>query len=97
MTVSVVAAPPGLTVGDRVDVFATYGEGRAYAEAVGHELEILVPPPSEQDGAGVPAVAPSAGSGPTLVLLVDTATAERLARASASSVLSLAVVGTEGG
>ena len=84
--------PEGLVVGDRIDVFATYGEGRMYAETVGSELELIVAPTEGSDASS--AVGGSAG-GAQLVVLADTATATRLARSSVASVLSIAVVGTD--
>lgn len=86
----VTVLPPGLVAGDRVDVLATYGEGRTYTETVGTALEILVPPnagSSDRQGLG-------GASGAGLVLLADVATASRLARAAGYSVMSVAVVGS---
>jgi Flp pilus assembly protein CpaB len=86
----VATVPEGLVAGDRIDVLSTYGEGRMYAETVGHELELLVAP-----GAGDAAVGGSGGT--QLVVLADTATATRLARSSVASVLSIAIVGVDDG
>jgi Flp pilus assembly protein CpaB len=86
--------PGGLVAGDRIDVLATYGEGRMYAETVGRELELLVTPGADDGGASTAA----GGSGGTeLVVLADTATATRLARSAVASVLSIAVVGVADG
>jgi pilus assembly protein CpaB len=92
VAVSVTAGIDGLVAGDRVDVIATYGGDRAYAETVGEALEVLrAPGGAEADdpfaGAG--------GRGAALVLLVDPDTAEQLARASAFAALSIAVVGPD--
>jgi pilus assembly protein CpaB len=92
VAVSVTAAIDGLAAGDRVDVIATYGGSRAYAETVGEALEVLrAPGDAEADdpfaGAG--------GHGAAIVLLVDPDTAEQLARASAFAALSIAVVGPD--
>jgi Flp pilus assembly protein CpaB len=88
----VATVPEGLAAGDRVDVLSTYGEGRMYAETVGHELELLVAPGGET------AASAAGTSGATqLVVLADTATATRLARSSVASVLSIAVVGVDDG
>jgi pilus assembly protein CpaB len=93
VTVPLPVVPDGLAAGDRVDVIATYGEGRAYAETVGPALEVLRV--GGQDAGG--AFGGGTGGGGSLVLLVDPATATRLARASAFAVLSIAVVGAEDG
>ena len=89
--IAVSTVPQGLEAGDRIDVLATYGEGRMYTETVGRELELLIAP-----GAG-DASPVGAGAGTQLVVLADTATASRLARSSVASVLSIAVVGIDGG
>ena len=91
--IDVSAVPDGLVAGDRIDVLATYGEGRMYAETVGRELELLVTP---GDGGGS-SVGGAGGEGTQLVVLADTATTTRLARSSVASVLSIAVVGVDGG
>ena len=91
--IEVASVPDGLVAGDRIDVLATYGEGRMYAETVGRELELLVAP----GGAGGSSVGGAAGDGTQLVVLADTATTTRLARSSVASVLSIAVVGVDGG
>lgn len=85
--------PDGLVAGDRIDVMATYGEGRMYTETVGRELELLVAPTGDEPSGGV-----GGGSGGTpLVVLADTTTAARIARSSVASVLSIAVVGLDDG
>ena len=89
--IEVSTVPDGLVVGDRIDVMATYGEGRMYAETVGRELELLVAP-GEGSGSSVGGT----GGGTQLVVLADTATTTRLARSSVASVLSIAVVGIDG-
>jgi pilus assembly protein CpaB len=92
--IEVATVPDGLVVGDRIDVVATYGEGRMYAETVGHELELLVAPGAGDDGA---AAIGGQGDGTQLVVLADATTASRLARSSVASVLSIAVVGIDDG
>jgi Flp pilus assembly protein CpaB len=89
--IEVSSVPDGLVAGDRIDVMATYGEGRMYAETVGRELELLVAP-REGSGSSVGGT----GGGTQLVVLADTATTTRLARSSVASVLSIAVVGIDG-
>ncbi|HEX9823593.1 MAG TPA: Flp pilus assembly protein CpaB [Actinomycetota bacterium] len=75
-----VSLPPGaLARGDRVDVLATFGGGRAHAETVASELEVL------QILAGETGVL-------ELVLLASPDTAERLAYARAFAELSVAIV-----
>jgi Flp pilus assembly protein CpaB len=91
--IEVPTVPAGLVAGDRVDVVATYGEGRMYAETVGQELELLVAPPGDDDAAAVG----GQGDGTQLVVLADPTTASRLARSSVASVLSIAVVGIDDG
>lgn len=90
VAVAVPVLPPGLVAGDRVDVLATYGEGRTYTETVGRTLEILVAP----DASGPGRQAFGAAGGVGLVLLADVATAARLARAAGFSIMSVAVVGS---
>jgi Flp pilus assembly protein CpaB len=80
--------PPGLEPGDRVDVMATFGEGRTYTETAGRNLEIVLAP-----GASSAPGPATAGGGPVLVVLADTLTTSRLARASGFAILSIAVVG----
>jgi Flp pilus assembly protein CpaB len=89
--ISVSSLPQGLEVGDRIDVLATYGEGRMYTETVGRELELLVVP-GDDDASPV-----GSGGGAELVVLADPTTMSRLARSSVASVLSIAVVGVDGG
>jgi len=90
VALAVPVLPPGLVAGDRVDVLATYGEGRTYTETVGTALEILVPP----DAGGSDGQELGGASGAGLVLLADVATASRLARAAGFSIMSVAVVGS---
>lgn len=89
VAVNVTVAIDGLAAGDRVDVIATYGGGRAYAETVGEALEVLRAPGDAE--ANDPFA--GGGEGAAIVLLVDPETAEQLARASAFAALSIAVVG----
>jgi len=91
--IEVAVVPDGLVAGDRIDVMATYGEGRMYTETVGRELELLVAP----GGGDTDAAVGGSGEGTSLVVLADTATAARIARSSVASVLSIAVVGVDDG
>lgn len=90
------AGPPAgtIAVGDRVDVLATYGAnaGRPYTETVATALEVLDvvrlegPATSGSDGLA---------TGPPLVVVADTATVERLARAASLAIVSVAIIGAE--
>ncbi|MCI0635447.1 MAG: Flp pilus assembly protein CpaB [Actinobacteria bacterium] len=75
-----------LEPGDLVDVIATFGGPRPYTETVGSALEVLS---IVEDEAGTfEAAGPS---GPSLVLLVDPETAERLAHATAFASIAVTV------
>lgn len=75
--------PEGAVVaGDRVDVMATFGGGQPYTDTVGEGLEVL----SVVSGA-------DADPGPSLVVLVDPAGAERIAHARAFAELDVAILG----
>lgn len=79
--------PPGaVRPGDRVDVLATYGGERPHTETVASELEVLrVMSPSPSGAVG-------SGSGaPSLVLLVTSLDAERLAYAQAFADLTVSI------
>jgi Flp pilus assembly protein CpaB len=81
--------PPGsVAAGDRIDVLATYTQAQPYTEVAGEGLEILRVLPAASAG-----YAADAPRGPTLVLLVDPAGAERLSHALASAKLTVDVVG----
>ncbi len=88
VSVSIASPLPGLAPGDRVDVIASVGRGRSYADTVADGLEVLRPP----DAAGTSF---GAGPGTTVILLADPDTAERLARAGGYASLSLAVMGED--
>jgi Flp pilus assembly protein CpaB len=84
-----IAAPlPGLAPGDRVDIIASVGGGRNYADTVAAGLEVLRPAEGDETSFGDRA-------GATVILLADPDTAERLARASGYASLSLAVMGED--
>jgi pilus assembly protein CpaB len=81
--------------GDHVDVFATYG-GRAHTELTAEAVEVLGAAESSAAGAGGSlgsAAGPPGGGGIVLVVLVDPATAERLAFARAFATLTVTVDG----
>jgi Flp pilus assembly protein CpaB len=74
--------------GDRVDVLATFGGPHPHAETVATGLEVLTVLEPGQDGTVFGA---TAEAGPTLVLLVDPETAERLAYATAFADVAVTV------
>ena len=82
--------PEGAVVeGDRVDVLATYTGGQPYTETTGESLEVLNVLPAQ--GGGI-----SGGTtGPTLVLLVDPAGAERIAHALAFARMTISILGPD--
>lgn len=75
--------------GDRVDVLATFGGQRPFTETVASGLEVLTVLEPESGLAG------PAPEGPSLVLLVSPATAERLAHASAFGHLTVTIAGAQ--
>ena len=83
--------PPGaVRPGDRVDVLATYGGERPHTETVASELKVLrvmSPSPSGAVGSGTGA--------PSLVLLVTSLDAERLAYAQAFADLAVSIAPAE--
>jgi Flp pilus assembly protein CpaB len=90
-----VTVPSGMPAGsvrpgDRVDVLATFGGPHPHAETTATGLEVLMVLDPPQD-----AFAASGGEGPTLVLLVSSETAERLAYAKAFASLTVVVAGVE--
>jgi Flp pilus assembly protein CpaB len=72
--------------GDLVDVIATFGGPRPYADTVASGLEVLA-----ILGEADPAIATASAQGPALVLLVSPEVAEELAYASAFADLAVAV------
>lgn len=90
--------PPGtIRAGDRVDVLATYGGGRAYTETVATSLEVIrvltstgTAPGTAGSVAGV-----TSSPGPNLVVLVGPDLAERIAFARAFGQISVDVAGPE--
>jgi Flp pilus assembly protein CpaB len=87
--------------GDLVDVMGTFGGGRPHTETVATGLEVLLSLDDGQPaalgasadaGTTLPAASLTA-SGPTLVLLVSTSDAERLAYAQAFAELTVAIAG----
>jgi Flp pilus assembly protein CpaB len=72
--------------GDLVDVIATFGGPRPYADTVASGLEVLA-----ILGDSHPAIATASAQGPALVLLVSPEVAEELAYASAFADLAVAV------
>lgn len=81
--------------GDHVDVFATYG-GRAHTELAADGVEVLGtagPSAASADGSLGSVDANQGGGGIVLVVLVDPATAERLAFARTFATLTVAVDG----
>lgn len=84
-----------ISAGDRVDVYATYGGGRPHTELAAAEIEVLkVLTQVPAGGLGGTATGLSA-DGVSLVVLADTAAAERLAYAKAFAQVTVAIVGPE--
>ena len=81
-----------IRAGDLVDVYATYGGGRPHTELAASALEILRIMAGSSGGVGITGTTSSA-EGITLVLLVDEATASRLAYARSFAQLSVAILG----
>ncbi len=84
--------PPGtLRAGDRVEVFATYGGGRPHTELVATDLEVVR---ILSDAAAEPGIggATTGDAGVTLVLLVDSDAAARLAYAKTFGQLQIAIL-----
>ena len=84
--------PPGtLRAGDRVEVFATYGGGRPHTELVATDLEVVR---ILSDAAAEPGIggATTGDAGATLVLLVDSDAAARLAYAKTFGQLQIAIL-----
>lgn len=80
--------PPGAVApGDRVDVLAAFGGGRDHVEAAAEDVEVArVLAPADDAVTGS-----EGGTGPSLVLLVDPATAQDLAYAVAFARLVVTV------
>ena len=84
--------PPGtLRAGDRVEVFATYGGGRPHTELVATDLEVvrILSDVVVEPGIGG---ATTGDAGATLVLLVDSDAAARLAYAKTFGQLQIAIL-----
>ena len=84
--------PPGtLRAGDRVEVFATYGGGRPHTELVATDLEVvrILSDTVAEPGIGG---ATTGDVGATLVLLVDSDAAARLAYAKTFGQLQIAIL-----
>jgi pilus assembly protein CpaB len=79
--------------GDRVEVFATYGGGRAHTELVGSGLEVLRVLTAPGGSGGVAGAGAASAGGIDLVLLVDSRTAERLAFARTFAQLQITILG----
>jgi Flp pilus assembly protein CpaB len=88
--------PPGtIRAGDRVEVYATYGGGRAYTELVAAGLEVVHILTEGTSGEGGIGGATTGDAGVALVLLVDGDAASRLAYARAFGQLQVAILGPE--
>jgi len=81
-----------LRAGDRVEVFATYGGGRPHTELVATDLEVvrILSGAAAEPGIGG---ASAGNAGATLVLLVDSEAAARLAYAKTFGQLQIAILG----
>ncbi|HEY3023633.1 MAG TPA: Flp pilus assembly protein CpaB [Actinomycetota bacterium] len=90
-----VPLPPGaVRAGDLVDVYATFGGPHPHTETVATGLEVLVL--LGDDGAdGTTAITSNTSIGPSLVLLVSSEEAERLAYATAFADLAIAIDSAE--
>jgi pilus assembly protein CpaB len=91
-----IGPPEGtLEAGDEIDVLATYGAnaGRPYTETVATAIEVLDVVETDQPMTAGPGGVPQ---GPPVVVVVDPATVERLARAASLAILSVAIVGVDG-
>jgi Flp pilus assembly protein CpaB len=88
--------PPGtIRAGDRVEVYATYGGGRAYTDLVASGLEVVrVLTEGTVEGGGIGG-STTGDAGVALVLLVDGDAASRLAYARAFGQLQIAILGPE--
>lgn len=80
--------------GDRVDVYATYGGGRAYTDLVASGLEVLRVLDASSPSGGI-ASGDGSGNGASLVVLVDATSAERLAYARAFGQLEITILGPD--
>ncbi len=88
--------PPGtIRAGDRVEVYATYGGGRAYTDLVASDVEVVrILSESTAGGVGIGGTT-TGDAGVALVLLVDGDAASRLAYARAFGQLQIAILGPE--
>ena len=83
-----------LKAGDRIEIYATYGGGRPHTELVASGLEVLrVLTGSTDQGGGIGGTTTSGDAGVTLVLLVDSDAAERLAYARSFAQLQVTILG----
>ena len=89
LAIPIRAPVDGLVPGDRVDVIATIGGGRPFAETVGESLQVLRPPQAAASSFA------GGADGATMVVLTDAETAERLAGAGLDASLTIAVVGPD--
>ena len=80
--------PDAVHPGDRVDVLAAFGGGRPHVETVASDVEVSQVLAAADTG-GVPGV--DGAPGPSLVLLVDPATAEQLAYAVTFAKLAVTI------
>ena len=78
--------------GDRVDVLATYGGDRPHTETVASGLEVVLVMRGASAG-GTPLAGADSASSPSLMVLVTSEDAERLAYARAFAELSVSVQG----
>ncbi|HEY6568207.1 MAG TPA: Flp pilus assembly protein CpaB [Actinomycetota bacterium] len=88
-------APGSLAPGDLIDVIATFGAngGRPYTDTVASGVQVMRM--SATQGAGIGATTSSGASGGTIIVLTDPTTVEALARAAATGIVSIAVIGPE--
>lgn len=85
-----------IKAGDRVEIYATYGGGRPHTELVASGIEVLrALTGSTDNGGGIGGSSTSGDAGVTLVLLVDSDAASRLAYARAFGQLQIAILGPD--
>jgi hypothetical protein len=87
------AVPPGaVRAGDRVDLYATFGGPHPHTETVATGLEVLLLI-GDEGAEGTTGLTSGSSSGSSLVLLVSSEQAERLAYATAFADLAIAIAG----